>query len=90
MRTEDGGDRAKVPTKTVVICMIVNARLTAVSKYNFLPVIQIMDIAPVVSNNSVNQGCNYLVLTLRHYYLFDRNPCNNLRKSVDYVPKIIV
>ena len=70
--------------------MIVNIGMTAVPKCIFVPVIHIMDFAPVGINNSASQGCNYLVLIPLHSYLLDSNPCKTLRNSVDYVIKNIV
>ena len=70
--------------------MIFNIRLEAVPKYIFLPVIQIMNLAPIVSNYFVNRGCNYLVLIPRHDYLLGSELLKILRKPVDYVTKTIV
>ena len=49
-----------------------------------------MDLTPARSNNYANQGCNYLVLIPHHAYLLGSKLWNNLRKSVCYVPIIIV
>ena len=64
--------------------------MTNVPNYIFLPVIHIMDLAPVGSNNSTNRGCSSLVLIPLHNYLLDSNLCNTIMNSVDYFTKIII
>ena len=56
-------------TKKVGICMILSIPLTDAPKYIFLPVIHIMDIALVGSNNYVNRKWNYLLLIPLLVYL---------------------
>ena len=70
--------------------MIVNIHLTAAPKYIFLPIIYMMDLESVGSNNSANQGCNSIVIIPNHAYFLASNIFETLRKSFGYVPKIIV
>ena len=81
------GNGAKVITKTVGICIILNICLTALPKYILLPVIHIVDLALVGSNNSVNRGCNYIVVIPHPTYLLESNLWKTLMKSVYYSPK---